>query len=748
MRGPRRRIRLWLAVSSFCLLPVAPAVGEPVTLASGPAQGAYYRLAGAIRDRLAKEQDEITVEIRTSLDCAENLQLLEDGEARFALAQQDVASDYFRKHPNTRLRVVDRLFYDYLHIFLRESVHIDSPADLRQLRIWVGEDETGTRFTASRFLDSLGIPLATLERRLVTGPAPSVTDPWAGERFVASLPKLFGDDRLDAAILLATPGSESVCGLMLHGRCSLLSFDRRMLRRLAHEEESAKQKGIPRQIVIGSIPAGTYANQPEPVTTIAVPVLLLAAEGEDAAKATKLRDAAVQAWQEMASQKNGCSFVPAPEAAEPLALPESRLLPDVPRPKPGRPLSTWIVLAVAFIFPAGTGVLFYHAPNLRRRLGWLWKVAWTHYRSLCGIVAILVVCVPLITAGTYYTENEINESFSSIVESFWSITIYFFSGLEDRVPFTLTGRIFVTFGLVIGAVCSTIAAAWINRAIIRKERTMPGNMTDHYLILNWNERGLALLRELHDPVLQRRKRTRGFVVLTADENATLRQLSPGLGREDPEGIYGSIEIYPRLGDPTDKAALLSARAEHARTVIILADEARGDEATIRSIAQLCEVACASKRKDHHIVAELIDPANEQVLKHLAAGFPGLIESVSGPRLRTCLLAQAALTEGITGFYTDLLSIKADSNEVYAEPIPAEAAGKSFREYAELVIKQSNPESPMIPVGIYRIVDGKAKVCTNPKGQSKEAVLQKGDKLVVIAYGPPAANALPVPESGA
>lgn len=38
--------------------------------------------------------------------------------------------------------------------------------------------------------------------------------------------------------------------------------------------------------------------------------------------------------------------------------------------------------------------------------------------------------------------------------------------------------------------------------------------------------------------------------------------------------------------------------------------------------------------------------------------------------------------------------------------------------------------------------------TNPKEGTPGAIVQKGDKLVLIAYGPPEENALPIPEKPA
>lgn len=185
------------------------------------------------------------------------------------------------------------------------------------------------------------------------------------------------------------------------------------------------------------------------------------------------------------------------------------------------------------------------------------------------------------------------------------------------------------------------------------------------------EEGSAfVVRQLHHDVLRKSNRTSPIVVLADAETPYLKQLSHfGDGREE-----AFDEVYSCFGDPTDEAALKRANAKKARAVIILSDGEHSDERTIRSILALQEIARADPASSLHVVAELIDPANAVVLKHLDAGFPGRVEAVSGPRLRTCLLSQAALTEGITTVYTDLLSVDPGTNEIYAEPIRQRLTG--------------------------------------------------------------------------
>lgn len=132
-------------------------------LAGGPAGGFYSEVARGVAAELPEVR---AVETRGSVD---NLTLLEEGQVRFALAQQDVVSEYFFERQEagelTQVRVVARVFFDYLHIFVRSPLHVERADEFRRFRIWPGEEKSGTRETAVRFLESVGVPLGSRRGR-------------------------------------------------------------------------------------------------------------------------------------------------------------------------------------------------------------------------------------------------------------------------------------------------------------------------------------------------------------------------------------------------------------------------------------------------------------------------------------------------------------------------------------------------------------------------------------------------------
>lgn len=739
-----------MAAALLCLLgPVllstsAAAQQREVVLASGPKGGMYHRLAEGIQRRL--EGQGLAVRIVPMPDCAESLDWIgseaADGEVRFAFIQQDLVGEHFRHAAGSSLRVVDRVSFDYLHIFVREFLSVDSAADLAGRRIWAGEQGSALRFTATRFLDSLG---ASPERFLTYEDLEKVSWGTGDLRVegyaVQELPKWLGDGRLDAAMLIAPAGAPEVSEVILHGRCSLLSLDPRTLRGLRSKVRESNP--FLRHIAFGSIPQGTYVYQGRALSTLVVPILLLAHEGTSPELATKIRDAARQEWDAIGAdsrRRPGWQVPAASLKAEPLAHSGLKLLNGVEREDPDPERFRRVEYLLLGLLAAGA---VFVATLMRRRWTRGARNLWRHYPRLCKIVLPLAAAMLLITGLTYYAERDINESFSSFWESWWSITIYIFSGLEDRVPYTLRGRILVMFGLALGAICSAVFTGWTAAVFIRREKNMPAKLKDHCLLLNWNERGIDIVRELHHPVLRKHGRTATIVVLADDEDLTLQSFRQ-TGNRLEEAFE---EVYLRIGDPGDETALRQANAQHARTVLILANERHGDQRTIRAILQLRKIAHQCDRTDLHVVAELLDAANDSIVDELAKEFPGLLESVSGLKLRTYLLSQAALNQGVVGFYKDLLSVEEATNEVYAERIPPEAAGMSFHEYAAFVLGESAGQSPIIPVGVQRVVAGKIQVFTNPRAGREEAILRRDDKLILIAYGPPGAP-LPKPDGGA
>lgn len=709
--------------------------------AAGPRDSFYLEIAQEVAEKVPE------VEPVDSQGSVENLRRLERGELRFALAQQDVVSEYLRARremgEESAVRVVGRVFFDYLHIFVRSPLHVERATEFWRYRIWPGALESGTRKTAVRFLESVGVPLSSLHRPPITwqelascggveasGPTGSEMDS------VAALTRCFRRDSLDLAMLMVMAGADPACRIMDSGQVTLYPLDHGTLRLLISESDASP---FERQLTLTNIPANTYRNQPQAVPTVAVPVLLLARAGEGQTLARRMLRATRSTWDSVAGTLGnaGCRRVEKLPDGGSLRRANLELLRGFEE-REDRPAHwpLWLFTTLVGIGLAGAVLWLWRSGFLPEALKLLRRET-----AAIRILAGLAIGVVLITFFTYLFEHRTNENFSTPWESAWSITIYLFSGLEDRNPYTTGGRLVAAFGLILGPLFFAFLTGWLAGVFIRWEKHMPKNLKGHHLILNWSERAVHIIRQLHHPVILENQGTSVIVVLTDHEGLDLRDVKrAGSGRDE-----AFEDFYLSLGDPTSERALLNANAQDAQTILILADDRlaeHADERSIRSLFMLRRIATEHQRRHLHIVVELVDDANVPVIEEIAREFPGLVEWVAGLEVRTHLLAQATLNRGVVGFYTDLLRVSDDTNEVYTVPIPDEAAGETFRSYAarflasEVPLGSNGSANPAMPVGIGRQVDQQWRIFSNPRPDSSGWILERGDKLVLIAYEQP------------
>lgn len=682
-------------------------------LAGSPAAWSGDFPVPELAERLA-QQAKVRIVGLQELD---NQKLGESEEAHFALAGEAAVRRYTAEHPDTKVRVVGHVaFIRYLHILVRSPLQIRRPEDFRSLRLGLGDPASA--FLAGVYFDHLGIPLTSLPDQLVQLPGPP-------EKLSAQLQT----KDLDVALVAAGLGHPSVCVAVADGAYVLLPLDYETRRSFVAPSGGAGFASLPR---VAEIPPRIYAGQRDPVPTIAMNLLLLAQEGQPSERARQVLAEAQEIGRDL-RPSGACGreedATGLRQDAGFLWLEKGRLMSS--RWSASRRIGFYLLLAAAAL---GLLVLAWKR-GLLAELRSYWgadKLPFLILLALAGSIAA-------VTVATHLFEKDVNEKFSTIPESFWSITIYLFSGLEDRTPYTAPGRFIATLGLLLGPAFFAVMSGWLARFFIRREKKMPQNLRNHYLLLNWNERAVGVVREIHQPILLANDGPSVIVLLTDQQDLSLQKLKEaGSGQDE-----AFEDFYLSIGDPTSERGLLNANAQDARAIVIFADEGQGDERTFRSIFALRRIARERGITSLHVVAELLDPANTPILDEMARDFPGLLERVSNTELRMYLLAQAAMNPGIVRFYTDLLRTTGDTNELYSLRVPEGATGIDFAGYAAFLYQARLPE-PLVPVGIQRVVEGRATMITNPRPEDPASVLRLGDRLLVFAYLPPAQDILPVP----
>ena len=262
---------------------------------------------------------------------------------------------------------------------------------------------------------------------------------------------------------------------------------------------------------------------------------------------------------------------------------------------------------------------------------------------------------------------------------------------------------------------------------------------DHIIICNWTKKSDLLVKELHNPSVEKK---RPIIVIT--ENP---QDVPDFEEDE---TYRGIMIVK--GNPSNEDSLKRAGIESAATIIILADERLADTADTKTI--MTTIAIDHIVPDIHVVAEVLSSSN---LPFFAYTFVN--EIICLELLTERLLAQSCLTPGVSFIFADLLTQSSDTNEIYVEEIPPNFIGKTFQDLRKAIVSLDSQDIILIGLGsTTEKTDSEGEIMVdhhgnsimekvliiNPKAKSKSSStkyhkdykLIKDDQVYLIAYNKP------------
>jgi TRAP transporter TAXI family solute receptor len=223
-------------------------------IAAGPENGQYLRMAQAFsavgRARLVA---------LVTAGGEENLALLRDGKASFALAQGDVArmayegaGAFSERGPDRQLFAVGSLYPEPVHVVARADGEIRSMADLRGKRVSIGVKGSASRITALAVLVAHDIRVSDLAQAVEL----NLNDSLLALR----------DRQIDAFLQVIGAPADSL-------RSAAAAFP---LRLVSLEAAAVERLSVAAPGVFGfTLPAGTYEGQAEDTPTAAVAALLL-----------------------------------------------------------------------------------------------------------------------------------------------------------------------------------------------------------------------------------------------------------------------------------------------------------------------------------------------------------------------------------------------------------------------------------------------------------------------------------------
>ncbi|MFG2868734.1 TAXI family TRAP transporter solute-binding subunit [Streptomyces sp. NPDC048338] len=269
----RRALQVSAAVLVVCGLLVwwlvpfgTPAPSGSVTFSTGVPSGVYERYGKLLQQALARDLPDVSIALKDSEGSQQNLARVATGEADFTIATADAVAHYQRdrKPGFDRLRGCARLYDDYVQLVVPKGSAVQSVADLRGLRVGVGQQGSGVRLIAERVLAAGGL----LDR--------DIKPVSAG---IDTMPELLERKRLDAFFWSGGLPTSAVQTLSERLPVRLVSLDAALMANLHDVGESNRHY---RSAVI---PADAYgkAQDGQQVETLAVANLLVTTDDADPA---------------------------------------------------------------------------------------------------------------------------------------------------------------------------------------------------------------------------------------------------------------------------------------------------------------------------------------------------------------------------------------------------------------------------------------------------------------------------------
>lgn len=140
-----------------------------LSIATGGTGGTYYPLGGAFAD-IIKDETGIDANAITSGASAENMAILDAGDAEVAFAQTDIATyategKLMFKEKIESVKGIATLYPETIQIVTTKKSGIQSVEDLKGKVVSVGEAGSGTRANAEQILEVHGMTLDDIKAR-------------------------------------------------------------------------------------------------------------------------------------------------------------------------------------------------------------------------------------------------------------------------------------------------------------------------------------------------------------------------------------------------------------------------------------------------------------------------------------------------------------------------------------------------------------------------------------------------------
>lgn len=146
------------------------ATNKNYILATGGTSGTYYPFGGAIANIWNTKVANMNVTAQATGASAENLRLINKGEAEFAIVQNDVmdyaynGTDLFAGEKLHNVMTIGTMYPEVVQIAVSKASGITSIADFKGKRISVGAAGSGVEFNAKQIMEGYGLTFDDIKK--------------------------------------------------------------------------------------------------------------------------------------------------------------------------------------------------------------------------------------------------------------------------------------------------------------------------------------------------------------------------------------------------------------------------------------------------------------------------------------------------------------------------------------------------------------------------------------------------------
>ena len=139
-------------------------------LATGGTGGTYYPFGGAIANIWNAKIENMNVTAQATGASAENLRLINKGDAEFGTVQNDVmdyafnGTDMFAGEKLSNIATIGTLYPEVIQIAVSENSGINSIYDFKGKRISVGDAGSGVEFNAKQIMEGYGLTFNDIKK--------------------------------------------------------------------------------------------------------------------------------------------------------------------------------------------------------------------------------------------------------------------------------------------------------------------------------------------------------------------------------------------------------------------------------------------------------------------------------------------------------------------------------------------------------------------------------------------------------